>query len=144
MKKSDEGSDEVGYKKPPKATRFKKGQSGNPKGRPKGKSNMAVVIRRTLQAKVVINENGLRREVDKFEAAMMQLANKAAGGDLRALNLAAMLVRMAEERLEQDESRKSDLFEDTDKRILEGLMKRFEATSEGGNDNEADRERETN
>jgi hypothetical protein len=75
---------------------------------------------------------------------MMQLANKAAGGDLRALNLAAMLVRMAEERLEQDESRKSDLFEDTDKRILEGLMKRFEATSEGGNDNEADRERETN
>jgi len=141
---SGDDSNEVGYGKPPKATRFRKGRSGNPKGRPKGKSNMAAVILRTLQAKVVINENGLRREVTKFEAGMMQLANKGAGGDLRALNLAAMLARLAEERVQQDESQKPTLFEDTDRRILEGLMKRFAATSEGGNDNEADRERETN
>ena len=134
----------VGYKKPPKATQFKKGTSGNPKGRPKGKRNMATVILDTFKTKVVINENGRRRQVTKLEAGMMQLANKSASGDLRALNLGTPLVRMAEEHVEQEKSGKPGLLEDTDKRILEGLMKRFEATSEGGNDNEADRERETN
>jgi hypothetical protein len=140
VKQSNDGSNAVGYGKPPKATRFRKGQSGNPKGRPKGKLNLATVILRALGAKVVINENGRRREVTKLEAAMMQLVNKAATGDLRALDLATGLAQMAEERVEQGQSKKPG-FEDVDRWVLEGLKERLEAAPEGGNEDETDRER---
>ena len=78
MSTSNDDDCEVGYRKPPKATRFRKGQSGNPKGRPKGKPNAAAAILRALGAKLVINDHGRRRKVTKYEAAIMQLANKAA------------------------------------------------------------------
>jgi hypothetical protein len=96
MKKDDEVSSEVGYRKPPKDTRFKNGESGNPKGRPKGRLNIMTVIARASGAKVVLNEGGRRREATKLEAGAIQLANKAAGGDLKALNLLVNLLRMAE------------------------------------------------
>jgi hypothetical protein len=140
VKQSNDGSDAVGYGKPPKATRFRKGQSGNPKGRPKGKLNLATVILRALEAKVVINENGRRRVVTKREAAIMQLVNKAASGDLWALKVMTALAQMAEERVERGQSRELRL-EDIDKWVLEGLKERLEAASEGGNKDETDRER---
>src|SRR5438477_4090353 len=95
---------EIGFGTPPQSTRFRKGQTGNPKGRPRGKPNLATVINRTLQAKVIINENGRRREVTKYEAGMIQLSNKAASGDLAALKMAIMLARLAEEGLQQESS----------------------------------------
>src|ERR1700739_4829842 len=81
--KSGELKDRVGYERPPKATRFKRGVSGNPKGRPKGSLNVATVFLRTLNEKVVVHEHGKRRTVTKLEAALTQLVNKAATGDLR-------------------------------------------------------------
>jgi len=65
----------VGYGNPPEATRFKKGISGNPRGRPRGSLNVATVLMRTLRKKVVINEGGHRRSVTKLEAGIIQLAN---------------------------------------------------------------------
>ena len=124
---------DVGYRKPPTGTRFKKGQSGNPKGRPKGKRNASSLILRTLGAKVVINENGRRREITKFEAALTQLANKAAQGDMRALNLATALMRLAEERVEQDAVRTTHL-QGADYAVLQGLMQRLEGTKEEASD----------
>jgi Family of unknown function (DUF5681) len=76
---------EIGYQHPPKRTQFRPGISGNPKGRPKGRRNVATVVRRTLEEKVIINENGIRKTVTKLEAAIKQLANKAASGDLNAM-----------------------------------------------------------
>jgi hypothetical protein len=76
---------EIGYKHPPKRTQFRPGISGNPKGRPKGRRNVATVVRRTLEEKVIINENGIRKTVTKLEAAIKQLANKAVSGDLNAM-----------------------------------------------------------
>ena len=76
---SDDTTDkpyEVGFGKPPQSTQFRQGQSGNPKGQPRGKSNMATIIRRSLEAKVVINENGQRREVTKLEAGMIQMCGQ--------------------------------------------------------------------
>ena len=81
----EESRERAGYCAPPEATRFKKGVSGNPKGRPKGRVNVATALTKALREKVVINENGRRRTVTKLEAAVKQLVNKAAGGDLRAL-----------------------------------------------------------
>jgi len=110
-------------------SRFKKGQSGNPKGRPKGKRNAATVIMRALDAKVIINENGRRREITKFEAAITQLANKAASGDLRALGMVKALMEFSEERIQQESVAKTHL-QDADQRLLQGLMERLEAMKE--------------
>src|SRR5260370_10634823 len=58
----------VGYCNPPERTRFKKGRSGNPQGRPRGTFNMATVLERTLREKVVINENGKRKTITKLRS----------------------------------------------------------------------------
>lgn len=93
---ADRDNYEIGYAKPPKTTQFQKGQSGNPKGRPKGSENMETIIHRTLMEKVRIVVNGVPRMLPKVEVAVTQAANKAAGGDLRALREILTLWRWAE------------------------------------------------
>lgn len=88
----------VGYRNPPQKSRFKTGQSGNPHGRPKGALNMATILERTLREPVIIVENGKRRTVTKLEAALKQVVDQAASGELKAVQLLATLVRSAEER----------------------------------------------
>ena len=76
---------QVGYGRPPQQTRFPKGRSGNPKVRTKGPRGLASIWLRVMNEKVTINENGQRRRITKQEAAIKQLANKAASGDKRAI-----------------------------------------------------------
>ncbi len=85
MSSSDDGY-EVGKGKPPKSTQFKPGQSGNAKGRPKGRRNMATEIEEILTAPVPISENGRKRKVTSRMAALMKLRKKALEGDGRALD----------------------------------------------------------
>ena len=75
---------EIGYGKPPVHTRFPERTSGNPQGRPKGSTNHLTALRRVLDQKVSVVEDGKRRKISKLEAAMTQLLNKAAQGDTRA------------------------------------------------------------
>ncbi len=95
---------------------------------------------RALDAKVIINENGRRREITKFEAAITQLANKAAGGDLRALGMVTALMQLAEERVQQESVAKTNL-QDADQRLLQGLMERLENMKEESADAESDDQR---
>jgi len=89
---SDESSNEkkptgdysIGYKKPPVRTRFKKGKSGHPTGRPKGTPNYATAFEEALNEPVVVNEGGQRKTVGKIVAIIKQLVNKATQGDARA------------------------------------------------------------
>ena len=75
----------VGYGKPPEHSRFQAGQSGNPKGRPKGCLNLATTVNRALQEKVVITENGRRKSLTKLEVAIKGLVNRAVKGDAKAM-----------------------------------------------------------
>jgi hypothetical protein len=117
---------QVGYANPPEATRFKKGQSGNPKGRRKGSLNVSTVFARTLREKVIVNENGKRKTITKFEAAIKQFVNKAASGDLRALRLLVSLTQETETRERQSQPNSLTLHE-SDQKVIEGIIKRFQA-----------------
>lgn len=75
---------EVGYGRPPLATRFKPGQSGNPKGKPKGARNLATEFNEELKTKVTIQENGRTRQITKAQALAKQHVNKAVSGDPRS------------------------------------------------------------
>lgn len=78
---------EVGRGSPPAHTRFKPGQSGNLRGRPKGSKNMATLLEAELNQRVTITENGRRVTVTKRELVVKQAVNKAAAGDARMLML---------------------------------------------------------
>lgn len=68
-----------GYKKPPERTRFQKGTSGNPRGRPRGK-NAAVPYDKVLGQMVTIREEGRERRVTAAEAFLLQLTKKGLEG----------------------------------------------------------------
>ena len=72
---------EVGYGKPPRSTRFKKGQSGNPRGRPSGSKNLSTLLSEALNEPVIVTENGRRRKISKRQAIIKQLVNQSAKGD---------------------------------------------------------------
>ena len=75
----------VGRGNPPEHTRFKKGVSGNIKGRPKGSKNLSTILMEAARARVTATIDGKRRTITKPQAAAYQLANKAASGDQRAI-----------------------------------------------------------
>lgn len=81
--KSDKG---VGYARPPRHSRFKPGQSGNPRGRPKGSLNFATDLKNTLLAPVALNDGGKPRRVTTQKAALLRLREKALKGDVKALD----------------------------------------------------------
>lgn len=74
---------EVGYRKPPRHTRFRKGVSGNPKGRPKGSKNFLTVLKNELLGTIRITEGGRARIVTKLEALIKARVNRSLQGDKR-------------------------------------------------------------
>ena len=94
----------VGYGRTPLATRFRPGQSGNPRGRPKGARNFSTVIASALSERVAVTENGRRRRITKLEAAIKQLVNRAAGGDARTTALLIQLAQANEAKANQPDT----------------------------------------
>ena len=90
----DESDYEVGYGKPPKNSQFPKGQSGNPKGRPKGALSLASVLEAALSERVDIRENGRSRTLSKLDVVIKQVVNKAASGDLAAIRFVTQMLAM--------------------------------------------------
>ena len=96
---SDRDNEEspLGYKNPPTRTRFKKGQSGNPKGRPKGSSNPDKMLEKILNQKITIREGENIQEVKKIEAIMIQRVNKAIKGGFKESEAILRVLRSIEE-----------------------------------------------
>ena len=91
---------EVGYGKPPIATRFQKGKSGNPSGRPRGRRNLAATLLAVLNEPVMVTEQGRRKRMTKLEATFKQLVNRSIAGDLAATRLLVQLFPTIEKLLE--------------------------------------------
>lgn len=78
---------DVGYGKPPKNGQFRKGQSGNPNGRPAGSNNALTLLKRNLSKKIKITENGRKIKLSKLEIIIRQTMNAAVKGDLKATKI---------------------------------------------------------
>src|SRR5438132_14422713 len=73
---------EVGYRKPPKTTRYKAGKSGNPKDRPKGSTNLATDLSAELNEQITVREGGQARRVTKQRALIKSLTAQTLQGDV--------------------------------------------------------------
>jgi hypothetical protein len=131
MPANDDGTYDVGFGKPPKRTRFKQGVSGNPKGRPKGRRNLATILERTLQEKVVITENGEVRTVTNGEAAIKKLVSKATSGDLGALRQLTALAHLIEDQVVDPPTKQ---LPDADLKVMQGILKRLGGRQKGDDD----------
>jgi len=115
---------EVGYGKPPRETRFVKGRSGNPRGRPRGAKSFNTLLTDKLNEPVTVAENGGRRKISKREAIVTQLVNRSAAADFRAIKILLDIVRDIERQTEPISSETAE-FSEADERVLKQLRARF-------------------
>ena len=114
-----------GYGKPPKDHRFKRGESGNPHGRPKGSRNIRTDLTELMKRKVAVRENGRPRRISRQEAMLLSLYDKALRGDVRA---ATNIINMM---LEIDPAARAEVapegaLSETDKEILADFLRRHQ------------------
>ena len=115
---------EIGYGKPPRQTRFAKGQSGNPRGRPPGAKNLTTLLNEALDERVLVTENGGRRKVSKRQAIVTQLVNRAATADFRAIKMLLDFARDIE-RQSEPASAETSRFTEADEKVIEQIKARF-------------------
>jgi uncharacterized protein DUF5681 len=113
----------VGRGKPPLHTRFKKGQSGNPRGlRPK---NLPALLVAALNEPVVVSANGESRQVTKREAVVAQLVDKSTGADLRATKMLIDMLKDIEKQAGVAPASEVSAFTPADEEIFENLVARL-------------------
>jgi len=116
---------DVGYKKPPKSTQFKAGQSGNRKGRPKGSLNISTVLDQELKTLVTVTENGRKSKVQKAKVMVKQLVNKAAAGDQKATALIFAQTRLDEQSQIGNSPLTPVVIPQMDQMVMDSIVKRI-------------------
>lgn len=132
---------EIGYRKTPKHSRYKPGQSGNPKGRPRGVRNFKTDVKATLEARVKVKGENARQTLSTQEAALLRLREKALHGDARALDRLIALAQTynndevaASVNMAADDTRLLELYQ---RRLLSGAAERLGAEDAAPNKSSA-------
>jgi hypothetical protein len=123
MPRDDERDYPVGYGKPPRHTRFVKGQSGNPRGRPPGAKNIKTLLTKALNELVVVTDQGGRRLVTKREAIVTQLVNRSAKADFKAIQILLGMLRDIEG--DSDPHPSDPTFAEADQQIIARMKARL-------------------
>ena len=110
---------DIGYGKPPKTTQFKKGQSGNPNGRPKHCKNVLTDIHEELDEMVNVTEGGKTVRMTKQRALVKATIAKASQGHTASVKLLLELKAQAE--LKREEHYTEPLIDEEDLAILENF-----------------------
>ena len=124
---------EVGYRKPPRQSRFSKGRSGNPCGRPRGAKNLKTLLLEVLSEQIIATTNGRRRKITKRAAIVTQLVNRAATGDLPAIKTLLAMVLNIEGNTEPA-SPETSPFSAADEKVIEQLKTRLRGKKPGSDD----------
>ena len=124
MAETDDCKYSVGYKKPPRHTQFKPGQSGNVRGRPKGAKNFATVIEEELQVPIEVTEKGKRKRISKRQAIAKQHINKAVAGDPKATAIVLNEVREHESQ-NPPPAAPCALGSPEDKKVMDNILRRI-------------------
>src|SRR2546430_8300826 len=121
---SDAESDyKVGPGKPPLHTRFKKGQSGNPRGRPA--KNLPALLIAALNEPVFVTTDGRRRKITKREAVVAQLVNRSASADLRATKMLIDMLKDIEKKAGMMPPAEPPKFTAADEEVLDHFVARL-------------------
>jgi hypothetical protein len=110
----------VGYGRPPRSGQFKPGQSGNPRGRPKGKKNEATILNELLYQKISIREDGRTRRVPVVQVILMRFREAALKGDTKSAAFILNRQRDAADAMPPGESMNED-----DRQVLETYAQRL-------------------
>jgi hypothetical protein len=112
----------LGYGRPPQAHQFKPGQSGNPRGRPKGAKNEATILRDLLNRKIDIREGGRARKITILEAILLRFTEDALKGNTKSA--AFLFNRYAG--IQADESQSDDDINEDDRKVLDAFVRPLE------------------
>lgn len=130
MDNDEELPREVGYKKPPADKQFKKGQSGNPKGRPKGSRNLSNILAKELNTRIPVTENGKQKQITKQEAIVKGTVNNALRGDHKATSVIWSDLKSREEQSADGYSLVRDMpLDPADDLVMESIVARIRATA---------------
>ena len=123
------GDGDVGYACPPRTHRFKPGQSGNPKGRPKGAKNESTILREIFERKIESRTGNRSRKITILEGILLRITEDSLKGNTKSA--AFLLNRYAA--MVSGELQRQDLNDD-DRAVLEAFAQRIDArrTSDGG------------
>lgn len=119
----------VGYGRPPAETRFQAGQSGNPRGRPRGIKSFAHVFKEKLAQRITVQENGKPRRMRMLEVLIQKLINDAARGNERAMRMVLDLWERCGEAADQDDA-VTDLAAD-DRAIIDAYFQKAMSETKG-------------
>jgi hypothetical protein len=116
--------EKVGYRKPPERSRFKRGKSGNPNGRPKGTKHLKTDLAEELAEQIVVREGEHPMRISKQRAIVKRLVAETVKGDPR---MASTLTKMMDRQLDPgDETAPSEEPLNADERdVLRVLRERL-------------------
>src|SRR6516162_1806998 len=117
-----DGEYRVGRGKPPLHTRFKKGQSGNPRG---PRKNLPALLVAALNEPVDFTRGGESRWITKREAVIAQLVDKSTGADLRATKMLIDLLKDIEKRAGTAPAPEESPSTAADEEVVDNLLTRL-------------------
>lgn len=129
MSDESNGRGAVGYKRPPREHCWKKGQSGNPKGRPPGFRNFRAAVTAVLHEQVSVRVDGEERDMTRLESVARQLVGKAEAGDPRIMQQLLAEIHKNEAKAERDAA--AQPLADADRQVIDALLVRLARDAAG-------------